>query len=274
MGLRVTRFLIKKEFPLFPFFTTTLNTKLYVTLRTRNLTTRIGLKSFLVFTIFRSKKLLNGFLKNCIIRNSGQNTVLPRIVLHALIYETALFFEGKFGYVYKCTLPVSYSAACTYMRTRFLFHKKVEISLIYRNILYKFAFFLNFPYKSFAMLYVLSYNVFLIKKKACSSVEIFMVACTIRGNLIWLKNGHFWQKGFKNHEFWPFRTMNYLRLSKLFIRAPPVMVEKFRISIAACTYIRNGPNFWSQKSELWTHFWCMHHCLGFVYKCMHHNAGE
>ena len=29
-----------------------------------------------------------------------------------------------------------------------------------------------------------------------------------------------------------------------------------------------------KKRAFWTHFWCMHHCLGFVYRCMHHNAGE
>ena len=43
----------------------------------------------------------------------------------------------------------------------------------------------------------------------------------------------------------------------------------------ACTYIRNGAFFDAVKK--WTilpHFWCMHHCLGFVYKCMHVNRGN
>ena len=49
--------------------------------------------------------------------------------------------------------------------TRF-FYKKVEISVIYREILYKFVFFPNFPYKLSARLYILSY-IRLSLKKAC-----------------------------------------------------------------------------------------------------------
>jgi hypothetical protein len=39
-------------------------------------------------------------------------------------------------------------------------------------------------------------------------------------------------------------------------------------------YTKRPKFFEAKKSALCTHFWCMHHCLGFVYKCMHHNAGE
>ena len=106
------------------------------------------------------------------------------------------FSKRKFGYVYRCTLPVSYSAACTYIR---------------------------------------------------SSMKIFLVACTIKWNHFRLLNGYFWQKVLKNHKFWPLWTSNYLPFSKLCIRAPPAMVENFWISIGACTYIRNRPNFLKPK---------------------------
>ena len=39
-------------------------------------------------------------------------------------------------------------------------------------------------------------------------------------------------------------------------------------------YTKRPDFFEVKKCAIWTHFWCMHHCLGFVHRCMHHNAGE
>ena len=55
--------------------------------------------------------------------------------------------------------------------------------------------------------------------------------------------------------------MNYVKL-----------VAKYRISTVADTYIyTKRPEFFKAKK---VQFWCMHHCLGFIYRCMYVNTGE